>query len=192
MGFKNFCEQTSKKLVIVDIQPAYSKAIYFMEEFAQFVPQYDQILNLYVGELSGDTKQTIAKFYYQNRVPKEIIYKMRWFDKGYAFFRDMMDARMCYMRDDIVRLVRFMIRKKVNDSRELTQLQVAKLKIPDYTYDKLEDYYMGIPNIRWILPKWNGCDICGGGLNECLEEVLILADALKLQYNVVNQFVYGQ
>lgn len=195
MEFRHFLESTSKNLVIVDIQPQYAQNINFMGEFPNFVSQYQSILNCYVGQahgLSKDTKQTIAKWYYKNGVPKDVIYRMKWFDKGYAFFRDIMDSDKCFMRDDIVKIIRYMIKKKVNDSRQLSKRDVLNLKIPDFIYKELEDMPIYIPELRWYINKWNGADICGGGFNECYEEVLLLADALNLKFNPVQQFIYGK
>ena len=83
-----------------------------------------------------------------------------------------------------------MIGNKVNDMRKLKQWQFEKLKIPNLTFNAIDDYFVGVPELRSHLLKWSGADICGGGLNECLEEVLILADAMRIKFNIVRQFVY--
>ncbi len=40
------------------------------------------------------------------------------------------------------------------------------------------------------LYKFDGCDICGGGRNECLKEITLLLDAMTIEYNIVSSFVY--
>ena len=191
MGFAEFITENTngKKLIIVDVQPAYASYIPWIRQFGSFVSQYQDILCLYNGpELGFESKSAIANFYLLNGIPRETIAKMKWFEKNYAFFRDLIDTG--WDRNDIIKLVRFMLRNKIRDIRQLSREDVLKLGIDDLEFEKLEDYGFYIPDLARLVRKYNGADICGGGYHECLEEVMILGDALNLNFKIQNQFTY--
>lgn len=186
-GFKQFAN--GKKLVICDVQPAYAKNIHFMDEFANFINEYQDILVLFNGpDLGMDRKMDIGNWYLRNKVPRQKILNMKWHEKNYGFFRDAMDS--CWARESIIRIVRFMVYKKYTDIRQCTKQDVKRIGVDELVFKNIENHFIGIPDLRWVLPKWNNADICGGGFNECLDEVLILAEALRLNLNIVHQFVY--
>ena len=83
-----------------------------------------------------------------------------------------------------------MLIKKKTDIRDLTKDDIRRLKIDNLTLKTIQDHYLGIPDLYGIINKWNGSDICGGGLDECLEEVMILADAMKLRLNIIHKWTY--
>jgi hypothetical protein len=189
-GFKQFSENSEgKKLIICDVQPAYAKSIYFMKEFAQFVNQYQDILVLFNGpDLGLEGKAEIARWYMQYGITKQKLFSMKWHQKGYGFFRDHMDA--CWERESIIRIIRYMLRHRINDIRDLTRQAIKTIGVPDLTFRKLEQHHLAIPDLRGILPKWDGADICGGGFNECLDEVMILSEAMRLKLRIVPGFTY--
>jgi hypothetical protein len=188
-SFGQFFESASKRLIIVDVQPSYAKVIPWIKEFPQFVDQYSEILTLYNGpDLGMENKSEIAKFYWRNGMKKETIYRMKWFQKNYAFFRDLMDQ--CWLREYIVKIARYMLRNKINDIRQLSKEDVKKINVPDLLYNELEKYGFYIPDLANYIRKWNGADICGGGFHECLDEVMILADAMRLKFNIIHKFTY--
>jgi hypothetical protein len=186
-GFKQFAN--GKKLIICDVQPAYAKNIHFMNDFAKFLENYQDILVLFNGpDLGFEGKSDIARWYFRFGVPKHKIMSMKWHEKGYAFFRDPMDS--CWARESIIRIIRYMLRKRYTDMRQLSKRDVKIIGVPELTFAKLEQHFLGIPQLRGIIPKWNGADICGGAFHECLDEVMILIEALRLNINIIHDFTY--
>jgi len=174
------------KLVICDVQPAYKDHIFFMKDFREFVSQYQEVLVLYVGpSLAQDRIGQVANYLMRHGSfkHKEVL-NFKYFDKSYAFFRDMMDSG--FDDDDIIKVVRHMIKKRVYDLRDVKNIHC--LKVENLDPDRTNVY---IPDLRWILPKWDHFDLCGGGREECLKEVELLSTALNLNFNTVPQFVYG-
>lgn len=185
---------SGKNLVICDVQPGYANNIYFMDEWAKFLEGYQNILVLFVGpEFGLDNKAKIARWYFDYGVPKEKLYSMKWHEKNYAFFRDMMDSG-CWAREEIIRVVKYLLYKKIYDWRQLTEEDIRiinKGMDEKLMMSTLENYFMGIPDLAFKFKKWAGSDICGGGFYECLDEVMILAEAMRLNLNIVQQFTYG-
>lgn len=139
VGSKTFIESNSNKLVIVDVQPAYQNYISFMDRFGEFVNSYSEILVLFNGpDLGMDSKSTIANFYLKNGVKRDVILKMKWHEKNYGFFRDLMDS--CYLREDIVKIIRYMLRMKKNDIQDLTEEDIEKINISNLIFGKLKNY----------------------------------------------------
>ena len=85
-----------------------------------------------------------------------------------------------------------MIKTRKFDWRELTDEDFDKLAIPDMTRKLVEDYNFNIPDLAFKIRSVNGADICGGGFDECLAEVTLLADAMNVKLNIINKFTYGQ
>lgn len=188
-SFKNFCESTGKKLIIVDVQPTYAKNINWMKDFNKFVEPYGEILCLYNGpDLGFENKGDIARFYMKYGMKRETVTRMKWFEKNYAFFREFMDR--CWLREDIIKIIRYMLRTKTWDIRNLSEEDIRKIGVSDLVHSELEKYGFYIPELAFIIRKWAGADICGGGLEECLEEVMLLGDSLKLNFNVIRQFTF--
>lgn len=178
------------RLVVVDVQPAYASYIGFdMHEFTKFMSGYSSILILFNGpEMGYEGQNEISEFYYENGLNERNLGKLSFFEKGYAFFRDSMDA--CWARNDIVKLVKYMIQKGYTDIRELKKEDIEYLNIEEVTMDTLENHGFYIPDLKDTLASWSGADICGGGLNECLEEVKILSEAMGLTFNNISKFIY--
>lgn len=198
MYFRHWFEATGSKLAICDVQPAYQKNIemaFDMREFAEFVNQYLEIYVMYNGPELGyvhDIPANIGRWYYKFGVKKETLQRMKWFEKNYNWFRDLMDAHgACWHRPYIVKLARYMIINRIWDWRELSEEDIKKLGIPDLTQDELEKWGFNIPDLAFRIRKLNGADICGGGINECLDEVMILAEAMNVQLNVIDAFTFG-
>jgi hypothetical protein len=67
---------------------------------------------------------------------------------------------------------------------------LIKINIEGLLFESLEDHGFNIPELDDIIVKWNGSSIMGGGENECLAEVEILADARGLAFNRVEKFTF--
>ena len=195
MRFKTFYlkETTSNSLIVVDIQPSYKKYFGFkVSDLCDHLinSDYDKILYLYNGpELGMETKDDILNFliedgldYDEEKV--EQIPNMTFYEKNYAFFRDMMDDG--YDEDDIIKLIKYMIDNKIDNSQN----------IDDETFEELDIEPLGSGNRIWIpevldeLKKYNNIILCGGGRNECLREIEIALKVLNKPYKLLNKFVY--
>lgn len=194
MRFKEFYlkEASGQNLIIVDIQPSYKKAIKFsIESFCEHLIEedYNKILYLYNGpDLGMENSDEIMNFlieegleYDEEKV--EQMPHMTFYEKGYAFYRDMMDSGYDYK--DIVKLIKYMISKKYNTSEDLGENEWITLKIDDPSPNRIF-----IPDVLDELKKYNNIVLCGGGKNECLAEIEICLDVLGKPYTLLNKFVY--
>jgi len=182
----------NRKLAICDVQPEYAKNISFdMHEFCKFAMSYPEVYVLYNGpDLGFGNAQSIGRWYNEFGVPFKVLRNWKWFEKNYAWFRDLMDQG-CWHKSHLVRLARYMINQRKWDWRDLKKADFAKLKIPDITIKLVHQYNFHIPDLVFRIKRLNGADICGGGVNECLDEVMILAEAMHVQLNIINEWTYG-
>ena len=193
-------EQTKGgSLVVVDIQPEYESATPFDigDMLRTASENYSRVLFLYNGEdtLGMVSESALKDFYfekldYDEEAFEELLSKSEFFDKGYGFFRDVMDSDICFPRQDIIKIVKYMIDNDIDDIRDLSEEDVNSIAVDDLLFDDLEDYGFNIPDLEEVLPRWSGSDIAGGARNECLAEVEILASAQGLSFNQVDQFIY--
>jgi len=197
-------------LVVVDIQPEYEKAFTFdPREFVAtlFTTDWDAIYYLYngadtVGGVSEDElKDWIAeKSQLEYEEAYQIMDKIEFYDKGYAFFRYCIDEGID--DDNIVALIKFMVEKNVNDSRDLDE------EFWDEFVDRYKEYLdlkpadirellefsgdmINIPELMDFLKRIRGKIILvGGGLEECLKEVVIALRVLDKQYKIDDYWTY--
>lgn len=192
-------------LVIVDVQPAYEGNTPFDigEMLVWAHENYSQILVLWNGPDLGYVDQGgLMSFYFEKvadhlgdyEQADELVYqlgqKSEFFDKGYGFFRDLMDDGRCYPRQHIIKIVKYMLDHDVRMLYDLTEEQFAEIGVPDLLFEELEDYGFYIPDLADVLPNWSGSAMVGGDEDECMAEVLILGAAQGLSFNKVSQFIY--
>src|SRR5581483_6939801 len=189
--FGQFLESNSIKLAICDIQPEHAGNIVFdMRDFCKFAMTYPEVYVLYNGpELGYGNASNIARWYNKFGIPFQVLQTWKWYEKNYAWFRDLMDQG-CWHRDHLIRLARFMIMNRKWDWRNLTKQDFRRLKIPDMTIKLVNDYHFAIPDLAFRIRRLDGADICGGGVNECLDEVMILAEAMKVKLNILHDWTY--
>jgi len=176
----------TKKIIIIDIQPLYQRSIYFsLPEFVEHISKYDDILYYYVGEsLEGDTEQEIIWWLIENGINENIINKIHFIDKSYAFFRCWMDTGVDH--DDIIETVRYMINSDINDSRDIDIELNDCFDFINNTADCIN-----LPDICLNQVKqFNNAEVIGGGRYECLAEMEILFEALNINYNLNDFFIY--
>jgi hypothetical protein len=163
--------QAKGGLVVVDIQPEYESNTPFDigEMLRTAVEDYSRILFLFNGEdtLGMISKSALKDFYfeklnYDEGVISELLSKSTFFDKGYGFFRDVMDSGVCFDRTSIVKIVKYMIDNDIRDIRELDEEDVDTIGVSELLFDELEDYGFWVPELEEILPGWNGSDLVGG------------------------------
>jgi hypothetical protein len=191
---------SSGGLVIVDVQPEYRSHIGFDvgELLQNALEKYSKILVLWNGPNLGMCSQSELVDYlfeeYSNAGGDEgdferLIEKCTFYDKGYGFFRDLLD-HPCFGEEKVTKIVKHMIDKGISDIRELTSDDVEQIGISELLVDDLEDYGFYVPDLKDELPRWNGSHICGGSVVECLAEVEVLASAMGLNFKRLQGFTY--
>ena len=193
-------DQGSKgSLVVVDIQPEYESNTPFDigDMLRTAAEDYSRVLFLFNGEdtLGMVSESALKNFYfekldYDEEVFDELLSKSEFFDKGYGFFRDVMDSSVCFDRTSIVKIVKHMIDNDIQDIRDLEEEDVEAIGVNELLFDDLEDYGFWVPELSETLPSWSGSDLAGGARNECMAEVEILGTAQGLSFNHVNRFIY--
>lgn len=191
MSYKSFKqilkENSSYNLLIVDVQPAYSDYITFdMYEFCDFVSTFDNVHAVFNGEeLDMDKEYEVIDFYMENGMDDDLVYKIRFFDKGYAFFRDLMDDGVD--EDIIVELGKKMINGDINDWRDLEDT-LEDLGLDEYERDSMMFYIPDVMSFVKSLP--DNCVVVGGGEAECLREIELCFRMLDKPYTLNHDFIY--
>ena len=193
-------DQVSKGgLVVVDIQPEYeSNTSFDIGDMLRIAAEdYSRVLFLFNGEdtLGMVSESDLKNFYFEKLDYDEeafdgLLAKSTFFDKGYGFFRDVMDSDVCFDRSSIVKIVKHMIDNDIQDIRELEEEDIEAIDVSELLIDDLEDYGFWVPDLEDELPKWSGSDLAGGARNECMAEVEILGAAQGLSFNHIDQFIY--
>jgi len=193
-------EQGSKgSLVVVDVQPEYESNTPFDigDMLRTAAEDYSRVLFLFNGEdtLGMVSEFELKNFYlekldYDEELFDDLLSKSTFFDKGYGFFRDVMDSSVCFDRASIVKIVKHMIDNDIRDIRDLEEEDIESIGVSELLIDDLEDYGFWIPDLEDELPVWNGSDLAGGARNECMAEVEILGAAQGLNFNHVDRFIY--
>lgn len=190
---------SGKHLVIVDVQPEYQDWFgNLAENLVEFInensPNIDRISFLFNGpDLGMIELNEYQNWWYELGLDEEIAFNGDYYDKGYAFFRYCMDNNI----DDeqISNLVRFMMEKDINDSREL-ESEFWDEYIEKYGDEDIRelvefsDDCISIPDLMEELKSYGNIVLCGGGINECLKEVEIALNALNKPYNTLSHFTY--
>lgn len=194
---------SGKVCISVDIQPEYSDAFTFkVFDYTRFLnlncDRFNDLVLLYNGQ---DTFDMISQNDYQdwlieNGLDEEVLDKITFIDKGYAFFRYCIDSGIDDA--DIVGFVKFMYKNNVLDSREMTRdlwaqyLRENRRLSKKTVYDllKVSADCINIPDLMTDLRRYNNIVLIGGGQNECLKEVEIALDALDKNYIKYNKFIY--
>jgi hypothetical protein len=199
-----------KSLIIVDIQPFYHqyhrditpKLLQFLNEQGE---NYENILWFFNAEEVGidetivDMQEYIEDF---GILEEEVYGDITFIDKYYAFFRNWMDVGID--EDFIKYVVKHMIREDVVDSRDLEEddLKMLFQTFFDLSEEDMEDWEreydfitsdnIHIPHFKWeAIKNLKNVDICGGGRNECLAEMEILLEAVGVNVNKIEKFIYG-
>lgn len=171
--------------------------------FVKFVnDNYDKmgkLIFLYNGHdtLGMTTEGNYKEWLMEYGMKEEILSGAIFYDKGYAFFRYCMDNAIA--KDDIVDFVKFLIKRGINDSREMTkELWREYIRGQSHAFMREElvallehsDDMIHIPDLMEFLRGYNNIVVTGGGINECLKEVEIALKALDREYVVYDEFVY--
>jgi len=190
-------EASGGRLVVVDVQPEYAGEIGFDvgDLLRTAAEDYSSVLFLWNGpDLGMCSKEDLKAYYaevldYDDEVVEKLFSVAEFYDKGYGFFRDLMD-HPCFRPADVEKIVKYMIENDVRDIRDLKPEDVEAIGVSELLADELENYGFFIPDLKDVLPAWNGSDLAGGSVNECLAEVELLSKAMGLRLNRLGKFTY--
>lgn len=190
-----------KTIINVDIQPEYKNYITFnLNEWANFIninSEHNNIIFLYNGEdtLGMIDENSYKDWLFDLGINEDVIYNSEFYDKGYAFFRYCMDYGID--EDNIVDLVKYMIRHNINNSRDIDEdMWKNYMEETNHNQEDIRDLLenaddmINIPDLMDFLKKYSNIILTGGGMNECLKEVEIALLSLNKNYNTLSKFVY--
>ncbi len=197
MNFKKFLIEKKRNInmVVVDIQPEYSSSIHFLPEFIDFLNENDfaKVLYLYNGEdLGMSSESDLISWLLDNGLDEDKIDDFDFFEKNYAFFRDLMDQGMG--EDDIVEIGQFVMKKRKHDWRDLNGEEWEELDsiVSDISDDsnRGENMMFYLPEVVDEIKPLRLPLLAGGGRNECLREVELVFQMLNKRYRLHRKFVY--
>lgn len=187
-----------KGVLVVDLQPAFAKyhqagyassklvrdTITMLKALDQSVP----VVVLYVDEeLSGDTLGSIQEFWEDHGADEELVSRIRWVEKTYAFLRGWMDNEI--PDEEIHATLKALREKQEWDSRLLDEDHLAriapsgsKLCSPLFREYPLEE----------LFPALRGSPLltCGGGKDACLREVELVLESFDIEYSRIPELIY--
>ncbi len=190
---------SGKHLVVVDIQPEYESYIGFIPSFVGFLNEnYDSLSNLTFLYNGNDTLGMIEEYDYKmwwldHGLDEHIVDSAKFYDKGYTFFRYCMDSDVD--EEDTTELVRYMIEKGVNDSRDLDE-EFWNEFVERFGKENVRELLefsgdcINIPDLMSELEDYRDVVLCGGGIKECLKEVEISLNALGTPFTVLTKYTY--
>jgi len=185
---------TVEGLLLVDLQPAYvgRRNVGLMERVLEHIntlPPEAPLMAMYVhDELSTDLLEDVHQFWLDHGADEDLINRIQWVEKDYAFLRGWMDNGV----DDetIIGVLQTMQGLRKKDSRDLDDAILEELAPHRPRYDPLiaSDYvYDAVRTMKHQASKWF---TCGGGLQECLKEVELVLDAQKVDYAQLAHLTY--
>lgn len=183
-------EASRKALVVCDVQPhdVGTFITFKMGDFARFVNEFDKVLVLYNGDSCGwESEGQMQEFYFDIGIDLD---KCEFFDKGYGFFRELMDSNV----DDeaIVTAIKALKATDEIDSRELSEEEFEKTGLSKYfDYEERNDYSFYYPyDLDGKLTKMGDFTLIGGAKEECLKELALMLNAMDAKYRVEGKFTY--
>lgn len=189
---------SNKTIVCVDIQPEYASYFGFdvrsWTKFLNSSVNNNNVVLLYNGpDLGMTSEREYIDWLFQNGLKEKSLNHIRLFDKGYAFFRYCMDSNID--EDAIVDLVKFMITRNVNDSRDI-DVEMWDEFMQQHSHEDVRELLDGaedlisIPDLMQYLSPLNNIVLTGGGIHECLKEVEIALKVLGKNYSIMDKFTY--
>lgn len=196
-------ESSSDNLIVVDVQPEYEKNINFnLYKFFEFLlhSNYKKVYYLYNGRdtlgmcSEEELKDWMFQSYDYDEKYFDILNTFNFYDKGYAYFRYCMDSNID--DSDIITLVKFMYKHNIRDSRDFEERdwdRFIEFHGKNNIRELLEfsDDMVNIPDLMDYLTQITGkIFVVGGGVNECLREVVIALKSLNKTPNFINKWIY--
>ena len=182
-------------LIVVDIQEEYErymrfKPYHFFDWLNGEYDKFDRIIFLFNGPELGFPSESEYKYWLvENGLSEELLDSIDFYDKGYNFFRNAMDVGIS--DEDIIKLVKYMAYKGINDSRDVEDW--TSIGLSDYVIEKLEgsEDAIFVPDVLDYLRNVSGrISLVGGGRNECLKEVELCLLLNGHKYSLISEWVY--
>lgn len=186
--------QESADLVSIDIQPSSDQFLSFkISDFIHYLNNYKgKIYYIFNGpELGFDDEDELKEWLYYNELKDETFDRIEFIEKDYGWLRDAIDSG--YSNNDIIEVLKLMIKKDSWDSRDLETKDLNKLNISEDFKEVLvdEEINLSLPYIIKEIKKLPKTGIIiGGGENECLLEMQLLTQAMNKKYKTNKKFVY--
>ena len=186
----------SLPIIVIDVQPSYDKfCSSVMDDLASFLNSSKGSIHAFFnGPDVGieDSIQSVASYYSEHGVDEEVIERIEFKEKTYAFFRNWMDAGI--ERKDLIKAIRFMVMERISDSRDVSSEQWKNLFGENYlklsSIIESEDN-INLPDISLSnLKALGGCYLCGGAKDECLSEFRFLLESFNIPYKLVSSLIY--
>ncbi len=197
---------SNKPLIIVDIQPSYSKWCDYIinENFLELLNSRKKILWFFNGEDVGieDKKSDIFEWlmidhdfsdYYLEPIFEKTVFK----EKTYGMLREFMDTDV---PDYItIKVLREMINRRVWNASDIPEDELIEIIGEDDFYEYLnpdgkeQGLYKDIwlnDNYIGLLKKYENCNLIGGGKHECLKEIKLIMNAFNIKYKELKEFIY--
>jgi len=186
--------ESSKTIVLVDFQPAYNnygnhnRALHtVIEELNK--DKFKSCYMFFNGEdLNMDSEQQVITYLYEEGCDDTVVDRIHFAEKDYGFFRNWMDESVD--DDVIIKTIRYMMSNDMTDVREIEDELFLKY-LSDNDVPDLEDGPLYLPSFDYeFLKKLSNVTVGGGGDGECLTEITLLMDALKVRYKLQRKWVY--
>jgi hypothetical protein len=193
--YKVLSESRNTPLISIDIQPAYEKyCSHIMTKFVNFLNSHrGEVYYFYNGSDVGidDTAESIKYWLLEYGVNEDVIDKISFKEKTYAFFRNFMDSGMD--RKEIISIIRYMVTNRLTDSRDIEDDKWKEILGNKYDefYDLVNTDNIYLPDISFRhLKELSGCYLCGGGKDECLSEFRFLLESFNIRYTLIKSLIY--
>lgn len=189
-------------LLIIDVQNTYINYINktnIINSIQELSKNYHYIYYLWDNVSGQEYSSEIPEewSFDEEREDQELSSKFsKIIEKQYGFFRDFMDSQILN-EEDLVELIKFMIKHNIVDGREIAEnidlfdkfnIQFEKSDIKNINFD---DYFISIPtDLIEELKDSNSYVLVGGGINECLREIAILLKSLDIDYQISYEHCY--
>ncbi len=182
-------------LISIDIQPSYiSGCKHLMRDYVKFLNSHrGPIMIFWNGpELGMESQFEMYDFLTEWGVEEDVLDRIIWKEKTYAFFRNWMDMGMD--RKNLIKAIRHMVMTRNNDSRKVSEEEwetVFGNEWSDVEHIITSNDSINLPDISIPeLKKYSGCYLCGGGRDECLSEFRFLLEAFNIRYKLIDNLVY--
>lgn len=205
MKINELLEGRNHPVIVVDVQPAYRRDMNKFREIMRFVAMQTgpvlMFINANADDENDDSPDAVKSFW--DRVLQKENIKMDWdraaiVDKGYGYFRGLMDAGV--NPKIIIALIRYMYQKRVYSASQLRfpppeqqskeeQILSQTLKNLDKTKSWGDDFKVNWTSLAQ-LKRFSGAYLVGGARTLCLREVELLMNAFNIRYKRIDSLIY--
>lgn len=184
------------KLIIIDVQETYRSFFTknLCENIIEFSKNFNQVYFIY-DTIDGQSFNEDLPFEFMEN--EEFSGTLNEITKEYGFIRSLMDLGLDSDDEELVKLLRFMIKNNVCDARDIEQDEDLHNKfLKEFGNGPLmevsfDDYPISIPmDLVDSLIDLNNPVLVGGARNECLKEISILLRSLDIVHTIEESLTY--